>query len=95
MEHTTEHIIYLLSKSKLEGLSYEEQLQLDSWRLNAASNREVCDMLDNKEMLDRDLKGLYAYDWEASFETFEQEHLSAPKLFSLLEGFGRMESLQY
>ncbi|MNN00124.1 FecR protein [compost metagenome] len=79
MEHTTEHIIYLLSKSKLEGLSYEEQLKLDSWRLNAAANREVCAMLDNKEMLDRDLKGFSAYDWEASFETFEQEHLSAPK----------------
>lgn len=82
MEHTTEYIIYLLSKSKLEKLSDEEQLQLDSWRLNAASNQDICDMLDNKELLAGDLKGLSAYDWETSFETFEQEHLGTPKTIS-------------
>ncbi|PUV24021.1 FecR family protein [Sphingobacterium athyrii] len=80
MEHTPEHIIYLLSKSKLEVLSDDEQSQLESWRLKAAPNREVCDMLDNKEMLARDLEVLSTYDWEASFETFEQEYLSTPKI---------------
>ena len=76
MEQVPQHIIYLLSKSKLEGLRDDEKLQLDSWKCETTANKGLCDLIDDKNQLSKDLNGISSYDWEKSFEIFEQEYLN-------------------
>jgi hypothetical protein len=76
MEQIPQHIIYLLSKSKLEGLRDDEKLQLDSWRSETDANKGLCDLIDNKDQMQGDLDGISRYDWEESFATFEQDYLN-------------------
>lgn len=77
MEQVPQHIIYLLSKSKLEDLRDDEKEQLDFWKSETMANKELCDLLDDKNQLLKDLKGISNYDWEKSFEIFEQDYLSS------------------
>ncbi|KKO88739.1 hypothetical protein AAW12_21235 [Sphingobacterium sp. Ag1] len=83
MEQVPQHIIYLLSKSKLEGLREDEKLQLDAWRSETEANKGLCDLIDNKNQMQADLDGISRYDWETSFTLFEQDYLitSYPKPF--------------
>lgn len=83
MEQVPQHIIYLLSKSKLEGLREDEKLQLDAWRSETEVNKGLCDLIDNKNQMQADLDGISRYDWETSFTLFEQDYLntSYPKSF--------------
>ncbi|WP_343321825.1 FecR family protein [Sphingobacterium multivorum] len=83
MEQVPQHIIYLLSKSKLEGLREDEKLQLDAWRSETEANKGLCDLIDNKNQMQADLDGISRYDWETSFTLFEQDYLntSYPKSF--------------
>ncbi len=76
MEQIPQHIIYLLSKSKLEGLRDDEKLQLDLWRSETDANKELCDLIDNKDQMQADLDGIARYDWEESFALFEQDYLN-------------------
>ena len=76
MEQIPQHIIYLLSKSKLEGLRDDEKLQLDLWRSEKAANKGLCDLIDNKDQMQADLDGIARYDWEESFALFEQDYLN-------------------
>lgn len=76
MEQVPQHIIYLLSKSKLEGLRDDEKLQLDSWKSETTTNKELCDLIDDKNQLFKDLNGISNYDWERSFEIFEEDYLN-------------------
>jgi len=45
MEPIPQHIIYLLSKSKLEGLRDDEKQQLDYWKSETTANKGLCDLL--------------------------------------------------
>ncbi|QRY56784.1 hypothetical protein BCY89_09095 [Sphingobacterium siyangense] len=76
MEQIPQHIIYLLSKSKLEGLRDDEKLQLDLWRSETDANKGLCDLIDNKDQMQADLDGIARYDWEESFALFEQDYLN-------------------
>ncbi|MDM1294207.1 FecR family protein [Sphingobacterium sp. N143] len=85
MEQIPQHIIYLLSKSKLERLSADEKQQLDSWLSNAPENRVIDDMVQDKLLFNNDLKKLSTYDWERSFQIFEQEYLTKPDSISFFK----------
>ncbi len=76
MEQIPQHIIYLLSKSKLEGLREDEKLQLDLWRSETDANKGLCDLIDNNDQMQADLDGIARYDWKESFAIFEQDYLN-------------------
>ncbi|MDR3007695.1 MAG: DUF4974 domain-containing protein [Sphingobacterium sp.] len=76
MEPIPQHIIYLLSKSKLEGLRDDEKQQLDYWKSETTANKGLCDLIEDKNELLKGLNGISNYDWEKSFEIFEQDYLS-------------------
>ena len=76
MEQIPQHIIYLLSKSKLEGLRDDYKLKLDLWRSETDANKGLWDLIDNKDQMQADLDGIARYDWEESFALFEQDYLN-------------------